>query len=231
MGKHRNCIGKLQVRICIRIITLSQYLTEFLTIAVAHLLAVMSPGPDFAVVSRYAVRYGVRVGCILALGVGTGILVHVGYSLLGVALVIHRTPWLYQALLVAASGYFIWLGWQALRAPAVAQSIDTENAAYVSKGKAFALGFVTNALNPKATLFFLALFTTLIAPQTPTLIKAAYGAYMALATMTWFSLLALMLGNLYVRRLLLAKGYWFDRLMGLFLWFLAAHLLWQWWQS
>lgn len=211
--------------------TLSQYFTEFLTIAVAHLLAVMSPGPDFAVVSRYSVRYGVALGCVIAVGVGIGILVHIGYSLLGVALVIHRTPWLYQMLLVAASGYFVWLGWQAMRSPAVVQTIDSAGAEELSAGKAFVLGFVTNALNPKATLFFLALFTTLIAPQTPTFIKAGYGLYMALATMTWFSLLALMLGNIYVRGILLAKGYWFDRIMGAFLWFLAAHLLWQWWLS
>ncbi|RUO35161.1 lysine transporter LysE [Aliidiomarina soli] len=191
----------------------------------------MSPGPDFAVVSRYAVRYGIRLGCIIAIGVGTGILVHIAYSLLGVALVIHRTPWLYQALLLAASGYFIWLGWNAMRAPAMTQTIDIEQADRLSAGKAFVLGFITNALNPKATLFFLALFTTLIAPQTPMLVKAGYGLYMALATMAWFCLLALMLGNDWMRRLLLAKGYWFDRVMGAFLWLLAAHLLWQWWQS
>ncbi|WP_241972299.1 LysE family translocator [Aliidiomarina soli] len=210
---------------------MSEYLFEFTTIAVAHLLAVMSPGPDFAVVSRYAVRYGIRLGCIIAIGVGTGILVHIAYSLLGVALVIHRTPWLYQALLLAASGYFIWLGWNAMRAPAMTQTIDIEQADRLSAGKAFVLGFITNALNPKATLFFLALFTTLIAPQTPMLVKAGYGLYMALATMAWFCLLALMLGNDWMRRLLLAKGYWFDRVMGAFLWLLAAHLLWQWWQS
>lgn len=205
---------------------MSEYLFEFTAIAIAHLLAVMSPGPDFAVVSRYAVRYGMRLGCVIAIGIGCGILVHVAYSLLGVALVIHRTPWLYQVLLVAASFYFIWLGWNAIRAPAVAQRIDAAGEP-LAAGKAFVRGFITNALNPKATLFFLALFTTIISPQTPTLVKAGYGLYMALATMLWFSALALMLGNSRVRQLLLAKGFWFDRIMGLFLWVLAGHLLWQ----
>lgn len=191
----------------------------------------MSPGPDFAVVSRYAVRFGVRMGCYIAIGVGVGILVHVMYSLLGVALIIHQTPWLYQTLLVAASFYFIWLGWMALRSPAKVQEIDVDNALTIAPKKAFLIGFATNALNPKATLFFLALFTTIISPQTPLLIKASYGLYMAIATMAWFSLLAWLLGNRYIRLFLLAKGYWFDRVMGLFLWILAAHLLWQWWQA
>lgn len=191
----------------------------------------MSPGPDFAVVSRYAVRYGIRLGCYIALGIGIGILVHIGYSLLGVALVIHRTPWLYQTLLIAASGYFFWLGWQAIRAPAMAQQLDTQDAVPLAPARAFVVGFMTNALNPKATLFFLALFTSVIAPHTPTIIKASYGVYMALATMAWFSLLSVLLGNTYIRNVLLAKGYWFDRVMGIFLWLLAAHLLWQWSQS
>ncbi|MBA3987577.1 MAG: lysine transporter LysE [Idiomarina sp.] len=208
------------------------YFAEFSTIAVAHLLAVMSPGPDFAVTSRYAVRFGARLGCFIAIGIGTGILVHITYSLLGVALIIHRTEWLYQTLLVLASLYFIWLGWQAMRSPAVAQRIDLQAVTQtsVSNRKAFVIGFMTNALNPKATLFFLALFTTIIAPQTPTWVKGIYGVYMALATAAWFCLLAWLLGNPVVRQWLLAKGYWFDRVMGGFLWLLAAHLLWQWWQ-
>lgn len=191
----------------------------------------MSPGPDFAVVSRYSVRYGIRLGCYIALGIGTGILVHIAYSLLGVALIIHRTPWLYQTLLVAASGYFFWLGWQAIRSPAIAQQLNTQGTTLLAPARAFVVGFMTNALNPKATLFFLALFTSVIAPQTPTVVKAGYGLYMAFATMAWFSLLSVLLGNTYIRHALLAKGYWFDRVMGIFLWLLAVHLLWQWWQS
>lgn len=184
----------------------------------------MSPGPDFAVVSRYAVRWGWRTGCMLAAGVGTGILLHVSYSLLGLAVVIASTPWLYQALLIAACGYFYWLGWQAIRSPAVVQTIDTA-VSQPGTGRAFIIGFVTNALNPKATLFFLALFTGAIAPTTPLVIKAAYGGYMALATVAWFSFLALILGHGRVRDWLLQRGYWFDRVMGALLWALATHLL------
>jgi threonine/homoserine/homoserine lactone efflux protein len=210
---------------------MSEYAVEFLTMATAHLLAVMSPGPDFAVVSRYSVRYGIKLGCILSVGIGCGIVVHIAYSLLGVALVIHNNAWLYQTLLLAASAYFIWLGWNAMQAPAQAQQLDTAHVKSLSAGKAWLLGFTTNALNPKATLFFLALFTSVIAPSTPTLIKAGYGLYITFATMAWFCLLSVMLGNTYIRNLLLSKGYWFDRVMGVFLWALALHLLWQWWLS
>jgi threonine/homoserine/homoserine lactone efflux protein len=62
-------------------------------------------------------------------------------------------------------------------------------------------GFLTNVLNPKATLFFLALFTQVISPATPTWVKAAYGLEMSLATMAWFSFVALMLTQRPIRLL------------------------------
>ena len=64
------------------------YAAEFLTVALIHLLAVASPGPDFAVVVRESVTHGRRAGTWTALGVGTGIFVHVAYSLLGIGLII-----------------------------------------------------------------------------------------------------------------------------------------------
>ena len=208
------------------------YLAEFLAMAIAHLLAVTSPGPDFAVISRCSVRFGARVALWISLGIGLGILVHVTYSILGLALVIHQTPWLYQLLLMVAAAYFIYLGSMALRSSPMENPAATGELTEVmplTPARALGLGFLTNGLNVKATMFFLALFTSIIAPDTPLTVKLGYGLYLALATFSWFALLSLLLGRTRIRSLLLAKGYWFDRAMGLVLWLLAGHLLWQWW--
>ncbi|RUO38835.1 lysine transporter LysE [Aliidiomarina shirensis] len=216
-----------------------RYFAEFLAMAIAHALAVMSPGPDFAVVSRYSVRHGSRIATWVSAGIGTGILVHVTYSILGLALVINQTPWLYQMLLLIASAYFFWLGWNALRSAPIpvsraAESGDGEQTVAVvpqiSVGRAFVIGFLTNGLNIKATMFFLALFTSIISVQTPLLVKVGYGTYLAIATFAWFAALSFMIGKTRIRTILLSHGYWFDRVMGLVLWLLAIHLLWQWWQ-
>lgn len=79
---------------------------------------------------------------------------------------------------------------------------------------AFVAGFMTNGLNPKATLFFLSLFTVVINPHTPLLIQAGYGAYLALATGLWFCLVALLFSHARVRSGFARMGHWFDRGMG-----------------
>lgn len=95
---------------------MSQYWPEFLTIAVAHLLAVASPGPDFAVVLRQALCQSRRNAWLTALGVGTGILVHVAYSLLGIGLLIQQSLVLFNVLKVVGALYLLWIAFQCLRA-------------------------------------------------------------------------------------------------------------------
>ena len=203
---------------------------EFFIIATVHLMAVASPGPDFAIVLRYAVRYGVKVALAASIGIGCAILLHVAYSLIGIGVLIKTTPWLFRLLSLVAAVYLGYIGFQALRANASDNAnnlaADGEvNQASPSVKKAFIAGFITNGLNPKATLFFLSLFAVVISATTPFEYKLIYGLYMALATAAWFSFLSFILTRLKVRNFLLAKGYWFDRAMGLLLLALAGHLI------
>ena len=185
------------------------YLTEFLTVALIHLLAVASPGPDFAVVVRESVANGRRAGTWTALGVGCAIFLHVTYSLLGIGLIVSQSIVLFSAL-----------KWLALRAqPAAAggeQELLVEPVQRSARG-AFVSGFVTNGLNPKATLFFLSLFTVVINPHTPLLVQAGYGVYLAVATATWFCLVAWLFSQERVRAGFSRMGHWFDRAMGVVL--------------
>ncbi len=198
---------------------------EFITIAIAHLLAVASPGPDFAIVLKQSVNGGVRTGLWTSAGVGAGIFLHVTYCVLGVALLLSRVDWLFTLVKLIAAAYLAWLGvqalWHAWRSADVAHAGAGAELAPV---RAISTGFLTNGLNPKATLFFLALWTVVISPETPVGIQALYGVYLALATFAWFAMLSRLLGQQRVRGLLLRSGKWFEAGMGAVLLFLAAQI-------
>ena len=205
-----------------------QYMNEFLTIALVHLVAVASPGPDFAVVVRNSVAYGRRIAIYTSIGIGVAILLHVAYSLVGLSVVIATTPWLFQAFSYLAAAYLLYLAFGALRSgpPKDTNSvIKSEKKPLISAKKALWMGFLTNGLNPKATLFFLSLFTAIINIETPFSVKLGYGIYLAIATGLWFCFLSFMLSTSKVADLIGKKGYWLDRAMGVLLVGLAAKLV------
>lgn len=202
------------------------YWAEFFTIAVAHLFAVASPGPDFAVVLRQSVRGGTRAGVWTSLGVGSAISLHVAYCLLGVALLLSQSEALFDAMKFIAAAYLLYLGVQSIRASfaEARQKHDASQQPVLNARRAFVLGFLTNGLNPKATLFFLALFTVVIDPTTPLTIQLLYGFYLSVATFAWFSLLSLLLGIAAVRESIVSMGDWLERAMGLVLILLALQI-------
>jgi RhtB (resistance to homoserine/threonine) family protein len=208
-----------------RLRVLMPYWSEFLMVAGAHLLAVASPGPDFAIVVRQSITRGRRAAIATSLGIGTGILVHVGYSLLGIGVVVAKSELWFNVLKYVGAAYLAWLGIQSLRASSVTLPAKSEAAEDAGRARgAFMTGFLVNVLNPKAALFFIALFVTVISPSTPRTMQAAYGLWMVCATAAWFTLVSCVFTRPGVREKFLRLGHWFDRVMGVLLLALAARL-------
>jgi RhtB (resistance to homoserine/threonine) family protein len=196
---------------------MSFYLAEFAKIMIAHLLAVASPGPDFALVVRQSLAHGRRTAVWTSIGIGTAILLHVTYSLLGMGLLLKSSALAFTILKYVGAGYLAWMGVQALRSKPRTPGAATAGSALNSPSprSAWGTGFLTNALNPKVTLFFLALFPVVVSPQTPKLVQAGYGLWMSLATMAWFSLVSFLFTRESVRRRFLSHFHWIDRALGL----------------
>lgn len=190
------------------------YLEEFLLVALVHLLAVASPGPDFAVVIRNSVSAGREAGLATAIGVGCGILIHVAYSLLGIGLIVSQSVWLFNLMKWLAAAYLLYIGVRAIRSQPHGLPGANAPVERLSGPRAFAQGFITNGLNPKATLFFLSLFTVVIAHDTPLAVQAGYGLYLSIATGVWFCLVAGLFSHPRVRQGFSRLGHWFDRAMG-----------------
>ena len=208
---------------------LSNYLGEFLALAIVHFLAVVAPGPDFAVTIRQSVRFGRWVGICTALGIGAGISVHVLYTVLGVGALMHTTPWLLSVAKVVGGAYILYLGVSLVRSQPkpVLEGDKATDEAIIQQTllKAFTTGFLTNATNPKATLFFLAIFTTLISATTPLKIQALYGVWMCFVNALWFVIVALFFSSPKVRLLFMRMGHWFERSMGVILILFAGRLM------
>ncbi|MGV2872139.1 LysE family translocator [Colwellia sp. E150_009] len=222
------------------------YLEQFFLIAVVHLLAVASPGPDFAIILKQSIRYDRRTAIFTSFGIATGILLHVTYSLVGVGLIIASDERLFTALKYIAASYFCYIAWHGLRAkkPNDTEALQTlsgeENKnrddyrvlttvankeTLPSAKRAFFTGFLINGLNVKATLFFVSLYSVVIAPDTPFVIKLSYGLYMTVATGGWFVCLSYLLTHPRIRYFLQIKGYLLDRIMGGVLLALAVQLV------
>jgi threonine/homoserine/homoserine lactone efflux protein len=209
------------------------YIEQFFLIAAVHLLAVASPGPDFAIILKQSIRYDRRTAIFTSFGIATGILLHVTYSLVGIGLIIASDERLFTVLKYIAASYFCYIAWHGLRAKKPENSSDelrvscSENKSnqIPSAKKAFFTGFLINGLNVKATLFFVSLFSVIIAPDTPFSIKLSYGLYMTLATAAWFVFLSYLLTHHRVRYFLQIKGYLLDRVMGGVLLLLAVQLV------
>jgi RhtB (resistance to homoserine/threonine) family protein len=199
---------------------MAHYWSEFLLVALAHLVAVASPGPDFAMVLRQSVTFGRRPAIWTSVGIGTGIFLHVGYSLLGIGLLVRSSVLAFNILKWLGALYLAWIGQKALRARPFEGGPDAlgtgaGNVPTVpDRRAAFVTGFLTNALNPKATLFFVALFSVVINPHTPVLVQCAYGVWMAAVTAAWFILVSLFFSHERVRAAFLRSGHWFERIMG-----------------
>ncbi len=187
----------------------------FLTIALIHLLGVASPGPDFAIVTRNSLTYSRRAGISTAAGIALGLQVHVLYSLLGIGLIISRSILLFTIIKYIGACYLLYIGWKALTAKTAGTThVRAERRKDIPIGQAFRMGLLTNVLNPKVTLFMLALFTQVIDPATPILVQTFYGMYMGVATFLWFTMLACIFNLPPVRHTFDRIGLAVERTMG-----------------
>jgi len=193
----------------------TMYINEFLIFAFALLLALLSPGPDFAMILKQSITYGKRSSVIASLGVGLGISVHIVYTLLGIGFIISQSIVLFSIIKYLGAAYLIYIGFQSLKSGGMKlKKQENNNYRDISDKKSFVLGFLCNALNPKATLFFISMFTVVISPTTPMSVQIFYGIFAMLATTLWFVTLSLVLSKDKVRKFFNSFGKLFDKTVG-----------------
>ena len=188
---------------------------EFLSITGLILLVAMTPGADFAMVTRNALRYSRRAAYFTSLGIGGSLVVHTLYSLMGLGVVISQSLFAFRLIKYAGAAYLIWIGVKSLLS---SDRTEIENSALGSETlaakEAFRQGFLCNLLNPKAPLFFISFFSVVIGPGTARHIQLLYGAEIVVVVSLWFILLSTVLSSPLVRKGLGGFHYYVGKVMG-----------------
>ena len=206
---------------------MQEYLSEFLSLALIHFLAVIAPGPDFAITTANSLRYGRKIGILTALGIGAGISIHVIYSLAGLSFLEQHTA-VFTGLRLAGAFYLLYLAYGLLR-PASAENPygNQPLSATLTLAGAFFNGFFTNVLNPKAVLFFVAIFSSTVSPRTPLGLKWFYGIWLCGVSALWFTFVALFLTQPRIRKGFVRYAPYINKAMGYLLFALAFYVLYQ----
>ncbi|EMW1142285.1 LysE family translocator [Serratia marcescens] len=178
-------------------------------------LGMLSPGPDFFLVIKNAARYPRLVAMMTAFGVICGVATHMSYCVAGLAVVITTTPWLFNLLKYAGAVYLVWIGIQALLSRGGGKmNVSNLPQQQVSLKSAFAQGYLCNLLNPKATLFFLAVFTQVLQIDSGLGDKLWYAGIILGLSVIWWPLLVFLIQSGPVRRGLEKTQKIVDKLLG-----------------
>lgn len=186
-----------------------------LVLTLVHTLAAASPGPDFVFVSQQTLANGKRTGLLCSLGIALGLSVHIAYSAFGLAAIVAHSSELLWWVKILGGSYLIYLGAKGLRAKASAgQRVEGVKRPPGSPLKTIGAGFLCNALNPKAPIYFLSLFTLVLSPDMPLYQITIFGFWIMLIQLCWFSFVVLVLSIPSVNSRFQRAGHWIDRLLG-----------------
>ncbi|KKO60206.1 threonine efflux protein [Serratia ureilytica] len=199
----------------------------FLTVALVHLIALMSPGPDFFFVSQTAASRSRREAMMGVVGISLGIVVWAGVALMGLHLILQKMAWLHQIIMVGGGIYLCWMGWQLLRSARAQQAPPAAEAqvALPKAGRSFIRGFLTNLSNPKAVIYFGSVFSLFVGDSVGA--GARWGLFLLIVaeTFVWFSLVTVVFALPAMRRGYQRLAKWIDGVAGVLFTGFGLHLI------
>lgn len=200
----------------------------FPALALAHFVALLSPGPDFFLLVGFAIRYRLRGSAGLCVGIAAGNALYILLVMMGWNALRQLTA-LFSFIELLGALYLLWIGCQLVRSRPQQLTLDETQQPCPTRRKQFLLGLGSALLNPKNALFYLALMTAMLGPATTPLQQFASGAWMVLVVLAWDLLVVLLIGLPAVQQRLSRSIWWIERSAGVVLvafglWMLAQAL-------
>lgn len=197
-------------------------MSEFIAVILITILAVMSPGADFAIVTQNSYLYGRKIGILTAVGIACGVLLHVIYTLIAIFFFLQYTSHFLNLIKFIGAIYLIYIGYKTFTQEPIQQSKSFN---LISVRQAIRYGFLTNALNPKTTLFVISTYTQIVSISTPTIILIGYGLFMGFAHFVWFALVSIVFSSKALRKKMLDSQVHVNKVIGIILCILGCSLL------
>tara|TARA_X000000368_G_scaffold285610_1_gene226800 strand:- start:613 stop:1224 length:612 start_codon:yes stop_codon:yes gene_type:complete len=198
-------------------------MNEFLTVVFLHLFAVMSPGPDYVLISRQSIRYGRKIALWSAGGIGVGILFHSVLAATGILLLIASNDFYLSILKLICCSYLLYLGISSIVNTSDFNQTSLQKNRWSSSG-GFLVGLLTNITNIKALLFFITLFGVVLNTQHKEILLI-YGIYMAIATFIWFAFISFIFTSEIFRSRFIDYFKFFEKLLGVVLIMIAVQII------
>lgn len=199
----------------------------FLTVALVHLVALMSPGPDFFFVSQTAVSRSRKEAMMGVLGITFGVMIWAGVALLGLHLILEKMAWLHTAIMVGGGLYLCWMGYQMLRGALKKgePSTETPEVELARGGRSFVKGLLTNLANPKAIIYFGSVFSLFVGDSVGSHERMGIFVLIALETFAWFAVVASLFALPTMRRGYQRLAKWIDGMAGALFAGFGIHLI------
>ncbi|WP_077999958.1 threonine export protein RhtC [Edwardsiella tarda] len=196
----------------------------FLTVAVVHLLALMTPGPDFFFVSQTALSRSRAEALRAVIGISLGVVVWAAVALMGLLLLLLKMAWLQRIITLGGGLYLCWMGWQMLCA-ARRPATDAPLRGAPLHGSAFWRGLLTNLSNPKAVIYFGSVFSLFVGDEVGAGQRLGLFVLIVAETALWFSLVASVFALPVMRRGYQRLARWIDGVAGSLFTAFGLHLI------
>ena len=187
--------------------------SAFPALALAHFVALLSPGPDFFLLVGYAVRYRMRDSTGLCVGIAVGNGLYILLAIIGWG-ILRQLPLLFTVIELLGALYLLWIGSLLVRSrPQTLTGTDAQSTC-PGFGKQLLLGLGSSLLNPKNALFYLALMTALLGPSVTLLQQTMSGIWMTSVVLCWDLLIVMFIGLPQIQRRLSRGILWVERIAG-----------------
>ena len=186
-------------------------MNEIIAIAIITLLAVISPGADFSLVSRNSYLYGRKQGIYTAYGIACAVWIHICYSVLGLSFLKHYIPNLLHIIQYIGALYLMYIGYKTFTQQQIS---DHATHTLLHPRQAFIQGFLGNSLNPKTTLFVMSIFAQLLRGNNGLMHLIGYGMFISASHLLWFLLISLFCSTPVIRNKILRKQVSINRVIG-----------------